>query len=52
LDGYDEISLTGDTRIISIEGEKIMRVEVPGKSPVAAPDIHGSATVEEAAGIF
>jgi anthranilate phosphoribosyltransferase len=52
LDGYDEISLTGDTKIINKEGEKIMSAEILGKRTVAASDIYGGATVEEAAKIF
>ncbi len=52
LDGYDEISLTGDTKIISNEGEKIMSAEALGKRTVVAADIYGGTTVEEAAKIF
>ncbi len=52
LDGYDEISLTGDTKIINKDGEKIMSAEILGKRTVAASDIYGGATVEEAAKIF
>ena len=52
LDGYDEISLTGDTKIISNEGEKIMSAEALGKRTVVASDIYGGTTVEEAAKIF
>ena len=52
LDGYDEISLTGDTKVISKEGEKIMSAEALGKRTVVASDIYGGTTVEEAAKIF
>jgi anthranilate phosphoribosyltransferase len=52
LDGYDEISLTNDTKVITNEGEKIMTPEQLGKRMVTAPDISGGATVEEAAKIF
>lgn len=52
LDGYDEISLTGDTKVISNEGEQIMTAESLGKRTVMASDIYGGATVEEAAKIF
>ncbi|MCW3091177.1 MAG: anthranilate phosphoribosyltransferase [Ferruginibacter sp.] len=52
LDGYDEISLTGDTKVITNEGEKIMSAETLGKRPVSAADIYGGNTVEEAAKIF
>lgn len=52
LDGYDEISLTSDTKVITNEGEKIMTPEQLGKRTVSASDIHGGRTVEEAAKIF
>ncbi|MEO6731158.1 MAG: anthranilate phosphoribosyltransferase, partial [Ferruginibacter sp.] len=52
LDGYDEISLTGDTKVITNEGEKIMSAEQLGKRTVSAIDIYGGNTVEEAAKIF
>ena len=52
LDGYDEISLTGDVKVISNEGEKIMTPEELGKRMVSASDIHGGNSVEEAADIF
>ena len=52
LDGYDEISLTGDTKVITNAGEKIMTAEMLGKRPVSAADIHGGNSVEEAAKIF
>lgn len=52
LDGYDEISLTNDTKVITNTGEKMMTPEQLGKRLVMAEDIHGGETVEEAAGIF
>jgi anthranilate phosphoribosyltransferase len=52
LDGYDEISLTGDTKVITNEGEKIYSAEQLGKRSVNAADIYGGNTVEEAAKIF
>ncbi|MEO6549111.1 MAG: anthranilate phosphoribosyltransferase [Ferruginibacter sp.] len=52
LDGYDEISLTGDTKVITNKGEKIMSAEALGKRTVSAADIYGGNTVEEAAKIF
>src|SRR5678809_371839 len=52
LDGYDEISLTNDTKVISNEGEKILTPEYLGKRTVSAIDIFGGNSVEEAAGIF
>jgi anthranilate phosphoribosyltransferase len=52
LDGYDEISLTGDVKVITNEGEKIYSAEDLGKRTVNAMDIHGGNSVEEAAKIF
>mgnify|MGYP001467596675 CR=1 FL=1 len=52
LDGYDEISLTADTKVITPAGEKIMTPEQLGKRMVSAQDIGGGHTVEEAAAIF
>jgi anthranilate phosphoribosyltransferase len=52
LDGYDEISLTGDTKIITNAGEKVMSAEQLGKRTVNAIDIQGGDTVEAAAKIF
>ena len=52
LDGYDEISLTGDTKVITREGEKIFSAEELGKRTVSPMDIYGGNSVEEAAKIF
>lgn len=52
LDGYDEISLTNDTKVITNEGERIMTPEQLGKRMVSAQDIHGGNSVDEAAKIF
>jgi anthranilate phosphoribosyltransferase len=52
LDGYDEISLTSDIKVITNEGEFIMTPEQLGKRTVAAADIYGGNSVEESAKIF
>jgi anthranilate phosphoribosyltransferase len=52
LDGYDEISLTNDTKVITNEGERIMTPEQLGKRMVEPRAIHGGSSVEEAAAIF
>jgi anthranilate phosphoribosyltransferase len=52
LDGYDEISLTGDAKIITNEGEFIMTPQQLGKRTVEAADIYGGNSVEAAAKIF
>jgi anthranilate phosphoribosyltransferase len=52
LDGYDEISLTNDTKVITQAGEKIMTPEQLGKRTVTPEDIYGGNSVKEAAKIF
>jgi anthranilate phosphoribosyltransferase len=52
LDGYDEISLTNDTKVITQAGEHILTPEQLGKRRVLASDIEGGNTVEDAANIF
>lgn len=52
LDGYDEISLTNDTKVITGEGEFIRTPEQLGKRSVTGEDIYGGNTVEEAAKVF
>jgi anthranilate phosphoribosyltransferase len=52
LDGYDEISLTNDAKVITNEGEKVMTPEQLGKRMVLPQDIYGGNSVEEAAKIF
>jgi anthranilate phosphoribosyltransferase len=52
LDGYDEVSLTSDTKVITNEGEFIMTPQQLGKRTVEAADIYGGNSVNEAAKIF
>lgn len=52
LDGYDEISLTNDTKVITAQGERIMTPEQLGKRLVEATDIQGGNTAEDAAKLF
>ncbi len=52
LDGYDEISLTNDTKVITAKGERIMTPQQLGKRSVQASDIYGGSTVEESAKVF
>lgn len=52
LDGYDEISLTNDTKVITEQGEKIYSPRELGKRLVIAEDLSGGTTLEQAAGIF
>lgn len=52
LDGYDEVSLTGNFKMISNEGEKILSPERLGLPRVLPEAIAGGTTVEESAKIF
>lgn len=52
LDGYDEISLTNDTKVITETGERIYSPRELGKRLVIAEDLTGGETLEEAADIF
>lgn len=52
LDGYDEISLTNDTKVITNIGEKIMTPVQLGKRMVTPDDIYGGNSVEDAGKIF
>lgn len=52
LDGYDEISLTNDTKVITEAGERIYSPRELGKRLVIADDLAGGETLEEAATIF
>lgn len=52
LDGYDEISLTNDTKVITNEGEKIKTPVELGKRFVAPESIYGGNTPEEASKLF
>lgn len=51
LDGYDEISLTNDTKVITHEGERVMSPEQLGKRMVT-PAISVAVVLLQAAGIF
>lgn len=52
LDGYDEISLTADTKIYNPEGEHIFSAEELGFKNIVPESIEGGATKQEAAQIF
>jgi anthranilate phosphoribosyltransferase len=52
LDGYDEISLTTDTKIVTNKGEFTKSPYELGKKRVFASELSGGATVEAAATIF
>jgi anthranilate phosphoribosyltransferase len=52
LDGYDEISLTGDFKTFSAEGEKINTVGDLGFERLKPEEIAGGSTVKDSADIF
>jgi len=52
LDGYDEISLTGDARFVSNQTEDNLSPGDFGFEPVFQEELYGGNTVEEAARIF
>lgn len=52
LDGYDEVSLTGDVKWVSPKEEKIISPSDFGLPLVKAEEIFGGNSVEEAAAIF
>lgn len=52
LDGYDEISLTGDTKVFNKSGEEVFSAEELGFKNISAESIFGGKTKEEAVIIF
>lgn len=52
LDGYDEVSLTGDFKIISNYGEELISPAQLGFSKLRQQDIYGGVSVEDSAKIF
>jgi anthranilate phosphoribosyltransferase len=51
-DGYDEMSLTGPCKVLGNEGEEVLRPEDLGLRQWQPGDLHGGASVAEAAAIF
>lgn len=52
LDGYDEISLTGNTKYLSREGDHLLSPEMMGLNKWQPEELYGGKTVEESARIF
>lgn len=52
LDGYDEISLTGEFKLFTKNGEQLITPEDLGQKRVAQSDIYGGNSVSDAAKIF
>jgi anthranilate phosphoribosyltransferase len=52
LDGYDEISLTGNVKIRTSDSERLLSPEDMGKTKVEPKELYGGETNEEAAKIL
>ncbi|MDO5522743.1 MAG: anthranilate phosphoribosyltransferase, partial [Bacteroidia bacterium] len=52
LDGYDEISLTGQFKVVSNKGEQLFLPEDLGFNRIKQEEIFGGNTVEEAVSVF
>lgn len=52
LDGYDEVSLTSDFKLISNQTEELVSANDLGFEELQQEQLHGGETIEEAAGIF
>ncbi|RKN78350.1 anthranilate phosphoribosyltransferase [Ulvibacterium marinum] len=52
LDGYDEISLTGNTKTISNGSEGMLKPEDFGVNPITSSEIVGGDSIEESVQIF
>jgi anthranilate phosphoribosyltransferase len=52
LDGYDEVSLTSDFKMISNQTEQIVSPESLGMKTVQPEELHNGSTVPEAAKLF
>ena len=52
LDGYDEISLTGDFKLISNDGEKLLAPDDVGFRKYEQEDLSGGDTIADSARIF
>ncbi|MEM6877596.1 MAG: anthranilate phosphoribosyltransferase [Bacteroidota bacterium] len=51
-DGYDEVSLTGDTEVRDQNGQSVLSPQNFGLSPVSPEELHGGETAVEGAAIF
>ena len=52
MDGYDEISLTADTKLISNTGERTCTPYYLGKRMVSPADLAGGSSIKDSAAIF
>ncbi len=52
LDGYDEISLTSQFKVVTTTGENVLEAKDLGLPEARQEDLYGGDTVEEAAAVF
>lgn len=52
LDGYDELSLTGDMKIVRNGGEEVVKPSDLGFKKVSPEELYGGATISEASMLF
>ncbi len=52
MDGYDEVSLTGDVKMISNHSEQLLTPSDFNLNPIQESEIFGGETIEESAAIF
>ena len=52
LDGYDEISLTDDTKVLTRDGERVLSPEYLGKRRVFPEELSAGSSPDDAARIF
>lgn len=52
LDGYDEISLTGDVRVWRPDSDETLSLETLGLGTNRADELHGGATLDDSAGVL
>ena len=52
IDGYDEVSLTGDFKVVTSAGENLLSPKAVGQNKHNPVALHGGSTIEQAADIF
>ena len=52
IDGYDEVSLTGDFKVVTSVGENLLSPKAVGQNKHNPIALHGGSTIDQAADIF
>ena len=52
LDGYDEVSLTGEFKLVTPQREQVLSPQQLGKNVNKSIDLHGGSSIKESAAIF